>query len=887
MLFSVHLGVSLAGNNFIGVRSRVRSKCCAQELDLVSVPRPSVEEGQRLSVATPRRISSSLYLEEPHKYDYIPQSEEIHSVVNFIDENGGLSIGSSAGNHASSSYDGTSDTDISGFFSRPVRIDSYTWNESDSVGIKQTILPWHLWATNAYVQNKLNNYAFLRGDLHIKIVINASPFYYGMTQVSYLPLQTLKASTIVNDAATRYFIPYSQRPRLVLDPQHQEAGHLVLPFIWMANFLENPLATDFQAMGQLQYLIYSALQSANGVSGAGITVTTYAWMENIKLSGATVAYAAQSDEYGEGVVSKPASSIASAASYFEKIPVIGPFATATRIGASAVSAIASLFGFTNVPVVSNSVPQRPEPFPKLASSEISYPIEKLTLDPKNELSIDPRIVGMPDGTDEMMITSLACRESYLAKCTWTTANLTDDLLFYSRVNPRLYDADALSNVKVYMTPMCFVSNMFDNWRGDVIFKFKVVASKYHKGRLRLSFDPSKDSTRDLKTITNSANIVHTAIIDIGEVNEVEFRVPYQQWTQFLAIRPTLTSATKGWDVNTAIGTYPFDSFYDNGVVTLRVLNILTAPVASSSVDILIYVRAAENIEFANPTNVDQSHRFSTYAPQSEEYREETTELSTSMGPTKNAVDNQYKMYFGENIRSLRQLLRRYEYHSTNWFDIDSDAADTLRICLKHFYKPPTTPGYISNGTETANEIVGASTYGYNFCQMTNIAYVMNAYLAYRGSINWTFNPLTPGTLVPEMRVSRNNVSGYQASYATVKITTSAKSSAARNVMDLRFSGATAQSITNCNTNAGLNVQCPMYSTFKFQFTDPSYANQGISSDGSILDQFTLEMLIKKPANNDLEPVMVNNYCGIGTDFSLFFFLNVPTYYIYSSVPTGV
>jgi len=32
-----------------------------------------------------------------------------------------------------------------------------------------------------------------------------------------------------------------------------------------------------------------------------------------------------------------------------------------------------------------------------------------------------------------------------------------------------------------MTPMAWLSNLFANWRGDVIFTFKIIASQYHKG----------------------------------------------------------------------------------------------------------------------------------------------------------------------------------------------------------------------------------------------------------------------------------------------------------------------------------------------------------------------------------------------------------------------
>lgn len=824
-------------------------------------------------------------------FSYVIQSEELE-VTHFVDENSGLTVGVVP--NLPSLGDATNDTEITKFLSRPVKIGSFTWTEADPVGIKSVLTPWSLWATNPYVKNKLNNYAFLRGNLHVKIVINASPFYYGLTQVSYLPRQNDKPSTIVNDAGTRYLIPYSQRPRLFLDPQSGEAGEMILPFIFSGNMIKTAQLQSFTDMGQLHYMIYAMLRSANGVPAAGISVVTYAWLTEVELSGATVAYAAQSeiyeaqsDEYGEGCISRPASYVAKAASYFERIPVIGVFATATRIGASAVSAIASLFGFTNVPVIADTVPQRPEAFPKLASSEIGFPVEKLTLDPKNELSVDPRIVGMADGSDDMMICSLTSRESYLTTLLWSTSAATDDLLFYSRINPKLYDNDGATDAKLYMTPMCYAANLFNNWRGDIIFKFRVVASQFHKGRLRISYDPSAYTGQDLSSIVESSNIVQTAIIDIGEVNEVEFRVPYQQGFQFLYNRNLLGAANKGWAANTAFGAYPLDGNYDNGVITVRVLNILTAPVASSDINILVSVRGAENLEFANPTTViAEGVVISPYEPQSEIYSEKTEELSMTLGSVCADPDNQYAIYFGENIRSFRQLLRRYEYHSTKAFKKANVAYPALHLQVLDFNPMPVSPGYLNIGPERANAIVGAGVFAYNYCHYTMLSYLSNAYLMYRGSINWTYNMIEQqGTLASEIRVSKNNLHTTPYAYATSTYNASAQSAVSANMISIQNAGTTGQAITNCNTNTGMNVACPMFSGHKYHYTVPRNANQGVIEDGSIQDGLSLYATYLTPASAGDSQSHLKTYVGIGTDFSFHYFVNVPTLFIYSVVPT--
>lgn len=875
-----------------GCSTRVRSNCCTQELDLVSVPRSA-------SVGTPEQVpEQETYPKQStpipiykngkvsNRLEYFSQSESgddsssiaQEEIVSFVDHSLVSGVGTTASNHAFSTGDSTIGTDIATFFARPVRIGNYTWLESDTVGTTRAYATWNDWVSNAYIKNKLNNYAFIRGDLKIRLQMTASPFYYGKMLVNWQALPNFTPNTIVNDTGTRYFIPQSQRPHIVLEPGKSDAYEMTLPFIYPANWLNAQSAQAFSDMGTLRHIVYSQLQSANGVTGVGINVVTYAWMENIQLSGASIGYAAQSDEYGEGPVSKPASWVAKAASYFENIPVIGSFATATRIGAGAVSAIASLFGFTNVPVIEDTAPMRSEVFPKLASSEIGFPVEKLTLDPKNELSVDPRIVGL-SGVDEMAISYVAGRESWLTKLTWTTANAVDDTLFYSRVNPLLYDNDGLTNAKLYMTPMAYISNLFNSWRGDIIFRFHVVASKYHKGKLLVAFDPLGYTAQNIGNNTGVSNVVFTNIIDIGETHEFEFRVPYQMATQFLAIRSDVSATQKGWAVNTAVPSpYPPSPVYDNGLVIMRVLSTLTSPEASSSIDVHVYVRAAENIEFANPTIVDRTNKFSLYAPQSEEFTEDVVDDKMKLSKTVGGSENQYLVHFGENIKSLRTLVRRYNLVTMEQMQT-SGLANYLSYSFKNFYKMPFTPGFCNIGYSFANKIVGTGLTPYNYANFIPLTYLAPAYLCYRGSVNWTFN-LDCGSQCANLRVLKDNISGTAAAIGFDSQLCATPSQVAW--YGMRRTGAAGQALTNQKTQSGINVQCPNMSIFKFQSTHTYYANQGTFLDGSITDFFSLEANWNYNAGSG---GVLYSYAAAGTDFGLHYFMNVPTFWIYSANPT--
>jgi hypothetical protein len=135
------------------------------------------------------------------------------------------------------SVDAADSASLANYLSRPVDIDTFTWLESDSIGIKRTISPWQLYMNNAAVKSRINNFAFIRGNLKVKILINASPFYYGAMRVCYQPLPNFTPSTIITDTALRYLIPYSQQPGTWLKPQCNEGSEMVLPFFWPKNWL--------------------------------------------------------------------------------------------------------------------------------------------------------------------------------------------------------------------------------------------------------------------------------------------------------------------------------------------------------------------------------------------------------------------------------------------------------------------------------------------------------------------------------------------------------------------------------------------------------------------------------------------------------------------------
>ncbi len=823
--------------------------------------------------------------------NWVRQSTE--QTVTFEDQPVGATMGWHIAEDPIEEADAEDSSTLQQFLSRPIRIAGQSWNISDAAYSKVTVYPWTGVLTNPRVLKKLANFGYIRANLKIRVITNASPFYYGAMRVCYQPLPTFKSDSI-KSTGVQSLIPYSQRMGFMVRPGANEAYEMTIPFFYQANKYE--LATlhsggNANDLGKLDYVIFAPLRSANSVAAAAVTVDTYAWLEDVELTSYTLApQSNEEDEYGQGVVSAPATAIAAAASQLTRVPVIGKFATATEIGARAVAHIAHLFGFTNVPVIADATPFRSEPFPHMAATDIGYPVEKLTIDSKAELSVAPTALGL-DNTDELTISHLAQKESFIASATWSTTNVEDDLIFSARVTPMCYQSTGdVVNTYLDMTPTAMLACLYKHWRGDLIYRFDVIASPYHKGRLLISHDPSGTSTSNVMNTTGTTNAVNTHIVDISTTTSFEMRIPYQQALSYSLTRTGvnstfLTAAACPWVTN---GAVTFTNQGDlNGHISVRVQTILTAPVAVAPVNVLVSVRGADNLEFANPSN--PPIYLSTALAQSEEVDEAHDANADVLGSTGSAQrSDRVRMHFGEMTASVRPLLRRMCYLGS----IAQGASGTTYtggdwLSTYRFRRNPPMFGYDPYGLSTAPGLVATgSSFPFNYVNPVPLTWIMPCFVAYRGSINWSFDVNANGKMLANVSVVRdNNVANFSG--VSIFNAASGASTTARNYFYARRSrnAVCGTTLTNQNTQTGVNVAIPNMTQYRFQTTDASTALPGSSLDGSQYESCVLE--IKDGSTVNPNEVNIHQYVGAGVDFNLHYFLNVPTWVNYGAMPVGV
>lgn len=815
---------------------------------------------------------------------WIMQSQEREETVTFLDETVGTINGWSVPEDPIVQDDSITAAQLADFMARPVRISTIDWSMTDTFGqFKSTIRPWTLFLSNVRVARKLANFAFLRGNLKLKFVINGSPFYYGAMKAIYQPLPNFTVSTI-NSPTPQALMPYSQRPGTWLRPGRNEGGEMTLPFFWPKNWFAYQV-DDPDNLGVLDYVIYSVLRSANAAVSQNVTISTYAWIEDLELSGSTVLpQSSEQDEYGDGPVSRPATVVADAAAKLAGVPVIGKFATATEIGARAVAHVAKLFGYTNVPVIEDAHPFRPAPFPQLASCDIGYPVEKLTIDSKNELSVDPRALGL-SSDDELSLSSFTSRESWVTNFTWNVTDAVDTLLFTSRVTPLMLRVSSNAiNGHVDQTPMSMAATLFKYWRGDIIFHFRFIRSDYHRGRVRISFDPLGNTTTNIVNTAETSNAVFTQIVDLEETDDVEVRLPYQQALAYLETQPTAFLTTSDVPFTANGGTFTTTGRYNNGYITVRVLTDLSAPVAVAPIDCMVFARAADNFELADPTNPPVY--LSRFVAQSAEVEEAEVQIDSGEKQT-HIMRERNRLHHGELVASLRPLLRRSQYLGAY-----TSVAPTTTSLLPYsmgfaVHKLPPAFGYDPAGEFTANQIVGVGTAPFNFVNLVPLAYILPSFVAYRGSTIWTFNtnsdkPISHLTATRSTDPTPNVSSYFQAANSSVN--------AVPRLAEARMlTASSGTAITNQYTQAGLTVELPNLTNYRFQSTDPRNATNPLTGTAARVDGSAYDVLQVQLYENPTVPpggIYFHRYIGIGTDFNAHFFLNVPTYHQMGSLPSA-
>jgi len=250
--------------------------------------------------------------------------------------------------------------------------------------------------------------------------------------------------------------------------------------------------------------------------------------------------------------------------------------------------------------------------------------------------------------------------------------------------------------------------------------------------------------------------------------------------------------------------------------------------------------------------------------------------------------NLMTIYGGESIQSIRCLMRRACFYKTTGNNGNTTSQATGYY--NTFARRPAFYGYDPNGFGTASSSLGGANYNFNFVNNTPMTYWAPCFVGERGSVNYDINFISgQNTNLDSMALSRYPYAVTRTSDVTSVSLASLATNGSAGYWGLQvnqFIGKAGMALTTQKTQAGLQVNVPMYSRFRFYSTYPLDRRLGVSNDESSIDNMMLSYKFIPLAGDNPKNTFVDFYVSAGIDYQLLFFVNVPSFWQFA-IPNTV
>jgi hypothetical protein len=808
-----------------------------------------------------------------------------------------------------------SDVELNQWFKRPRVIHTYAWAEGTNYAVN--LNPYYLYFTLPTVLPKLAGYSRMRCKMHLKFVLNATSFQYGCVYATIKPLISANLGSELYDYSggnthDMNLIQLSTRPGAFISVNNKAGADFSIPFIYHKEWIDltNEVVqpgliqpySELSSAAKLKVSPVTPLLTSSPTIGPSVDVTLYAWLDDIELDGPT---SYQSDTVSRlresKVISRTADTVGKYSAALATVnPLFAPLALASEI----TSNVAKFFGFTNRPVTSSVVAFRPDPIPNLCSPEISTQYDKLGLDPTNELSVDPSVCGA-EMNDPLIISNIVSRPSLIGVSNWTVDAAPGSMLFESYVTPSFATVSAPITSgstrlfkRVSPSTLAGASMFYNKWRGGITYKFRVICSPFHSGRVRLIWDPSYYAES-----SGLDGMVHTEIHDICADLEFEFTPPYlgsAAWKQIeksYLVSPTTYKGNYNFAGGSGLNPFIGNDDTANGYVRLEVLNSLSAPDTSADVKICVWVSGGPDFELNDPTDIPvHSGAGYSFYPTTTDYNalqsDTISRPSNSSSPAKVADMNpnslvdtagDYRVYMGEPVRSLRQLLHRSHFVGT--IPLGLAGTSTFHTIINEARRP-TTPGPLSVtnlSTPVATSTSGATTSPFRFCPLTPLAFYTSAFVGWRGSfVKRITAPDNGKSSVDTIAITRDTGT-YQQDITTNDTSTwTPLQRATINAVELPSSSG--QSVCLARTSAAAAAVVPMYSRRLVLPGNLNFEERKVPGAGNYV--FGYENDNVKTVIESTGPAFNTSfYEAAGPDYTVCQFLNFPDISILAADPS--
>jgi len=483
---------------------------------------------------------------------------------------------------------------------------------------------------------RLSGVGYVRGDFEFILQVNAVRFQQGRYILAYLPI-SVNANTVQTNLWIAAHVVNTQAitslRHVEIDLATQTSVTLKIP--WQGPF--NYTNVNFSAPSQFPPGIifiypYSPLQAGSGDTTCAWTL--YGRMENVKTYANVVAQSSKSIQFAEagsklGPISSVARKISLSATELGVLPMLTSMMSVVSWGADVAGNVAKIWGYSKPMNANPALIHTRKTVPNSFNSDGAFNGHGLGLSSSNEVALTTG--RSRTQIDEMSYKFLCSQYIYWNSVTWSTAAVSETLLYSTAVGPHYFNT---TYGKGTTAPVFSTLSYFHAfYRGGFKFKFKIVKTEFHSGRLLVSFLPQLAfNTGGAAVSFADTDNLFREIIDIRETNEFEVVVPYIQPTNFLI--PSF-----------AIGT-----------LSIHIVNALVAPsTVTSSVQILMEVAAADDFELAGAIGSQTGTTLEPYIPAVSQSAKKIQLAELGSLDTSNDFAAES---IGCKTLSLRQLLKR-------------------------------------------------------------------------------------------------------------------------------------------------------------------------------------------------------------------------------------
>lgn len=633
------------------------------------------------------------------------------------------------------------------FLSRPLLMDVQTWAHGGTMYM--TLNPWE-YLRKPSVRTRVSHYARFRGDLVLKVVVNGTPMHYGLVRVCYRPhpLLTSTSDPVFNHATATEAGNFSRNLKIVasqldgfyINPCRDAGGELRIPFMSPKPGIELGYGlSDISKMGTVYTIGFAPLANASASTGP-VTLEFYVHCENVVLDVPTA--------IPQGYT------LQDAANFTKRVLRATSKATtiANEWAPRALSAIAML-GFSRPMAHELAINTRQIPY-NLSNYDEADTCTTLALSAAAEHTLGGQELGTT-GADELLLSSIAARASYLIQADWSTSNTIGHFLLGSVVTPVQNSVSTYTKVvpggatyaprtHACMIPCSFAANVAEYWRATMVYKFTVVASPYHKGRLRIYYDPYPHSEA---LGPPTMNLTNSIIIDLAQSSTAVIEVPWQNVRDMAVCGSPFITNTFNTEHLFASRCSSVLTSSCNGIITCEVLSPLTGLVDETIVSVLLEVSAKDMVLF--------SPRL---------YRHTVDGLDRPMAMDGGAtpyVPQSYDVTGGDAIVSLRQVMKRYTSEYSGTLVCTTVSGPNLVAASLVLPVSLPVPGFplvlgtpdSDDTSRGATDIQSADALPVSYTGLAFHTYIATAFAMVRGSIRWKFLACAPWANAPRVSTS--------------------------------------------------------------------------------------------------------------------------------------